>query len=59
MSPKHLDRYFTEFSGRHNVRELDTIDQMAFLTKGIVGKKLPYEGYRIEPPDDSERLCFP
>ena len=28
MSPKHLERYINEFSGRHNVREADTIDQM-------------------------------
>ena len=43
MSPKHLERYVTEFSGRHNVRELDTIDQMAFLAKGMVGKRLRYK----------------
>ena len=43
MSPKHLERYVTEFAGRHNVREFDTIDQMAFLAKGMVGKKLPYK----------------
>ncbi len=43
MSEKHLDRYVTEFSGRHNARELDTIDQMAFLAKGMVGKNLPYK----------------
>ena len=43
MSPKHLDRYVTEFAGRHNVRELDTIDQMAFLAKGMVGKRLKYK----------------
>ncbi len=43
MSPKHLERYVTEFAGRHNVRELDTIDQMAFLANGMVGKKLPYK----------------
>ena len=42
MSPKHLERYVTEFAGRHNTRELDTIDQMAFLAKGMVGKKLSY-----------------
>ena len=30
-------------AGRHNVRELDTIDQMAFLAKGMVGKSLPYK----------------
>lgn len=43
MSEKHLDRYVTEFAGRHNVREFDTIDQMSFLAKGMVGKKLPYK----------------
>ena len=24
ISPKHLERYVTEFTGRHNVREADT-----------------------------------
>ena len=43
ISPKHLDRYVTEFSGRHNVRELDTIDQMSLLAKGMVGKRLSYK----------------
>ena len=43
MSEKHLDRYVKEFSGRHNVRDLDTIVQMAFLAKGLVGKRLPYK----------------
>ena len=28
MSPKHLQRYVNEFAGRHNVRPLDTIEQM-------------------------------
>ena len=43
ISPKHLERYVTEFAGRHNVRELDTIDQMAFLAKGMAGKRLRYK----------------
>ena len=42
ISPKHLERYVTEFAGRHNVREFDTIDQMAFLAKGMAGKRLRY-----------------
>ena len=42
MSPKHLGRYVREFEGRHNVRESDTIDQMAFVARGIVGRQLPY-----------------
>ncbi|MYL02435.1 MAG: IS1595 family transposase [Gammaproteobacteria bacterium] len=42
MSKKHLARYVNEFSGRHNIRDLDTIDQMRFLVRGMVGKRLPY-----------------
>ncbi len=43
MSPKHLDKYVTEFAHRHNVRDEDTIDQMADLVRGMVGKHLSYE----------------
>lgn len=43
MSEKHLRRYVTEFAGRHNVRDLDTIEQMKSVAKGMVGKKLPYK----------------
>ena len=42
MSPKHLDRYVREFSGRHNSRPMDTIDQMARTVRGLVGKRLRY-----------------
>ena len=42
MSAKHLDRYVTEFSGRHNDRERDTIDQMSHIAQGMVGKRLRY-----------------
>ena len=42
MSPKHLQRYVNEFSGRHNIRESDTIDQMAMIAKRSVGKRLRY-----------------
>ena len=42
MSEKHLGRYVNEFAGRHNDHPSDTIDQMASLVKGMVGKKLPY-----------------
>ena len=40
MSDKHLDRYVTEFEGRHNRRPLDTADQMARMVKGADGKRL-------------------
>ena len=42
VSAKHLDRYVTEFSGRHNVRDLDTVHQMAAVARGMVGKRLRY-----------------
>ena len=42
MSAKHLGRYVTEFSGRHNERSLDTIDQMQSIVDGMVGKRLRY-----------------
>ena len=43
MSPKHLARYITNFSGRHNNREADTIDQMARMAQEMIGKRLRYE----------------
>lgn len=42
VSPKHLHRYISEFSGRHNDRPSDTIEQMAHMVKGMVGKRLRY-----------------
>ena len=42
LSEKHLDRYVQEFTGRNNIRDLDTIDQMAALARGFVGKRLRY-----------------
>lgn len=42
MSVKHLQRYVNEFAGRHNVRDLDTIQQMAALAHGMGGKRLTY-----------------
>lgn len=43
MSAKHVARYVTEFAGRHNVRDLDTITQMTLLAKGLDGKRLRYD----------------
>ncbi len=43
MSAKHLQRYVDEFSGRHNLRELNTLTQMARVAKGLDGKRLRYQ----------------
>ena len=43
MSEKHLQRYADEFAGRHNIRQLDTMNQITFIAGKFVGKKLPYK----------------
>ena len=42
LSEKHLNRYVAEFVARHNIRELDTLDQMAAVVTRLVGKRLMY-----------------
>lgn len=42
MSVKHLLRYVNEFSGRHNDRSINTIDQMMSMVQGMFGKRLSY-----------------
>lgn len=43
LSSKHLDRYVQEFAGRHNVRDLDTIEQIQSLRGRMKGKRLTYK----------------
>ena len=43
MSPKHLHRYVDEFAGRHNIRDLDTMTQMAYVILSMVGRRLKYK----------------
>jgi len=43
ISDQHLDRYVAEFEGRNNIRDMDTIDQMAFLARAIVGRRIKYD----------------
>ena len=54
LSPKHLHRYVTEFAGRKNVRNEDTITQMAMLARGLDGKLMPWKmltaGPRVAGP---------
>ena len=42
FSEKHLNRYIGEFAGRHNDRDADTIDMMARVAQGMIGKRLRY-----------------
>ena len=42
ISPKHLQRYVNEFAGRHNIREFDTIEQLASILEGMCGNRLRY-----------------
>ena len=42
FNEKHLDRYISEFAGRHNDRKADTIDQMGHMAQRMVGKRLRY-----------------
>jgi transposase-like protein len=48
MSPKHLNRYVKEFEGRHNVREIDTAEQMGGLVAGMAGKRLRYHDLTVD-----------
>ena len=43
MSVKHLGRYVDEFAGRHNAREADTIVQMTWIARDMIGKRLKYK----------------
>ena len=42
LSVKHLQRYVDEFVARHNIREMDTINQMAHVAAGMIGRRLMY-----------------
>ncbi len=43
ISKKHLNRYVTQFAGKHNLRDEDTEDQMAMVVLGMKGKRLKYK----------------
>ena len=48
-SPKHLQRYLHEFTGRFNARELETLDQLRAVAVGMVGKRLTYRNLAASP----------
>ena len=41
MSAKHLDRYVTEFAGRHNARPLNTIEPINSMVRRATGRDCP------------------
>ena len=43
ISPKHLNRYVTEFAGKHNLREIDTVNQLEEIAIRLYGKRLRYQ----------------
>lgn len=43
MSTKHSHRCVYEFVGRHNIRDMNTIDQMENIVAEIKGKRPPYK----------------
>ena len=56
FSVKHLDRYVTEFSGRHNARPLDTSEQLTKMAQGTIGKRLSYA--QLVGPKDTRLQGF-
>jgi transposase-like protein len=42
LSEQHLHRYVNEFAGRHNVRDMDTIDMMGTVAENMTGQRLKY-----------------
>ena len=42
ISPKHLQRYVSEFAGKHNVRDSGTLVQMRDTVAQLVGRNLLY-----------------
>ena len=54
FSVKHLHRYVSEFTGRHNDRPSDTIDQMTALVQRMYGRRLRYVDLVNSAPPDSQ-----
>ena len=42
FSPKHTQRYVTEFAKRQSIRDPGTMDQLRWLARAMVGKRLRY-----------------
>ena len=53
MSPKHLHRYVSQFAGKHNAREMSTLEQMEHVVAGMVGKRLLYRDLTAKTPAEA------
>ncbi len=42
VSPKYFSRYLKEIVGRYNIRGMALLDQMEYLVRGMLGKRLSY-----------------
>lgn len=40
---KHLHRYVSQFAGKHNLRDIDTLVQMQHVVAGLIGRRLMYK----------------
>ena len=49
-SPKHNDRYIAGLCGKHNIRDLDTVDQMASVVRDMEGKRLTWAVLTADAP---------
>ena len=49
MSPEHLRRYVNEFAGRANMRDADTVDQMAQMVRDGDGRRLKFDDLITHP----------
>ena len=56
FSTHHLSRYVVEFQARHNQRQLDTVDQIRLLMRGMDGKRLRYIDLIGEAPTSQPAL---
>ena len=49
LSAKHLQRYVESFAAKRNIRDADTIDQMAATVAGMFGQSITYAELTANP----------
>ena len=54
MSIQHLQRYVTEFQGRHNIRDLTILAGMTSVVIGMIGKRLMYRELTNNPASSKQ-----